>query len=170
MTFAPIARSLTRLTNALAAASETSASSSATRTSRSASLTSPSLIRPRPLRRSKIAPRRSWSWSNKSSLRGRGARRRFVDALHRVADGFDLLRFLVWNIDIEFSLERHHQLDLVERIGTEIVGDRCFGRHFGLVDPELLDDDLLHFIEGGGHYVSFRITSKFRRRPRASVR
>src|SRR5579863_7275987 len=64
-TFAPTARSLVRATNAFAAARATSASISAMRTSRIASLTSPSVTLPRPLRRSKIAPRRSLSRSNK---------------------------------------------------------------------------------------------------------
>ncbi len=111
------------------------------------SSTSLSLRRPRLARRAKIAPRRSLRASSNAgypALR-RGSRRCVGD---RVADRLDLLGFLVGNVDVELGLERHDQLDLVERVGTQIVGDRRFGRDFGLVDAELLDDDLLDFIEG----------------------
>src|SRR5579862_3688627 len=152
-TSAPTARSLTLPTKSLATARLTSASSSATRTSRATSLTSASVSRPRLDSRAKIAPRRSasassiapprYSRSAESALWGS-----LVDLGHRVADRLDFFRFFIGNVDVEFGLERHDQLDQVERIGTQIVGDRRLRRHFRLVDAELLDDDLLDFVEG----------------------
>src|SRR5580698_4614 len=92
------------------------------------------------------------------SLR-RSATGRLVDALYRVANRLDLLSLFVGNVNVELRLEGHHQFDLIEGIRTEIVGDRRFRRHFRFVDAELLDDDLLHFIEGGGHLGSFQSVS-----------
>src|SRR5450631_2532707 len=148
-TSAPVAFSLIALTKSLATLSETSASSKATRTSRNTSATSVSERRPRFDIRLKIAPKRSLNASSIAALR---FFRRCVDLGDRIADGLDLLGFLVGNIDIELGLESHHQFDLVERVGSQIVGDRRFQSNFGLFDAELFDDDLFDFFEGiSGH-------------------
>src|SRR5919201_3653426 len=66
-----------------------------------------------------------------------------------VFDGFldagDLLGILVGDLDAELFLEGHHQFDRVQRIGAQVVHERCVGRHFFFVDAELLHDDALDF-------------------------
>src|SRR5205823_5518779 len=66
-----------------------------------------------------------------------------LDVLHRVADGLDLLRLLVRDLHPELLLEAHDQLDQVERVRVEILDERRLRLDLGLVDAELLDDDLL---------------------------
>src|SRR5579871_1981399 len=67
-----------------------------------------------------------------------------------VLDGFlhsrDLLGILVGNLDAELLLERHDELDGVERVGAEVVDKGCIRRHFVFIHAELLDDDLLDLI------------------------
>src|SRR2546427_1646124 len=67
-----------------------------------------------------------------------------------VVDGFfhprDLLGVLVGDLDAELLLEGHDQLDGVEAVGAEVVDERSLRRHEVLLDPELVDDDLLHAI------------------------
>src|SRR5258706_5811430 len=50
------------------------------------------------------------------------------DVLDRVADRLDLLRVLVRDRDLELVLELHHELDLVERIGPEVVDEGGLAR------------------------------------------
>src|SRR5882672_899709 len=74
----------------------------------------------------------------------------FVRVLLDVVDGFlhsrDLLGVLVGDLDAELLLEGHDQLDGVEAVGAEVVDERGLRRHEVLLDPELVDDDLLHAI------------------------
>src|SRR2546422_6823270 len=42
-----------------------------------------------------------------------------LQVVHRVADGLELVGFLVGDLEAELLLERHHQLDDVERIRAE---------------------------------------------------
>src|ERR1700730_1367245 len=148
----PIAFSLIAATNSLATGSATSASSSATRTSRNPAATSDSESRPRFASLSKIAPKRSPRASSIVSLRRVLGRVHGFDLRDGVADGLDLLGFFVRDVDGELGLERHDELDLVERIRAEVVGDRRFGRDFVFLDAELFDDDLLDAFEGvSGH-------------------
>src|SRR5687768_13681842 len=60
-----------------------------------------------------------------------------------VADGAELLRLLVADLDAERLLEGHDELHGVERVGPEVLDERRRGRDLVLLDPELLDDDLL---------------------------
>src|SRR4029453_14940114 len=69
-----------------------------------------------------------------------------LDVLHRIADAVDLLGVLVADLDLERLLERHAQLDGVERGGAEIVHERRLHRHLLGVDSELLDDDRLDLV------------------------
>src|SRR5580704_1708484 len=67
-----------------------------------------------------------------------------LDEAHRVLDGYDLFRGIVGYLAAELLLERHDELDRVEAVRPQIVDKaRVFG-HLGFVDPEMLDDDLLH--------------------------
>src|SRR5215217_5335680 len=63
--------------------------------------------------------------------------------IDRELDRRDLLGFLVGNLDPELVLERHHEFDRVERVGTQVGDERLFVRHVGLGNSELLGDDLL---------------------------
>src|SRR5262245_61743412 len=66
-----------------------------------------------------------------------------LDVLDGVLDGADLLGVLVRDLDPELLLERHYQLDDVERVGAQVVGEARFHRHLVGIDAELLDDDVL---------------------------
>src|SRR3954464_14458288 len=57
-----------------------------------------------------------------------GGRGVLFDVLDRVLDLLDLLGGLVRNLDVEGFLERHHELDCVERVGPQVVHERSFGR------------------------------------------
>src|SRR5258707_343141 len=61
-----------------------------------------------------------------------------LDVLDRVADGVDLLGVLVADLDLERLLERHDQLDGVERVGPEVAHEGRFGLDLVRIDPELL--------------------------------
>src|SRR5215213_3590668 len=47
-----------------------------------------------------------------------------LDVIHGLLHGGYLLRFLVRNLGLELLLERHDELDRIERIGAEIVDER----------------------------------------------
>src|SRR5690606_38080329 len=82
-----------------------------------------------------------------------------------VLDGFlhpgDFLGILVGHLDPELLLERHHQLDRVQRIGAKVVDERRVRRDFFLVHAQLLDDDALHFVRDRHQFLqcAFRLTS-----------
>ena len=69
-----------------------------------------------------------------------------LDVLGRVLDGLDFLRILVGDLDIEGLLELHHELDDVERVGTEIFLEACAGSDFGFIHLKLLDNNLLNLL------------------------
>src|SRR3954468_17005924 len=68
------------------------------------------------------------------------------DVLDRFFHARDLLGVLVGNFNPEFLFESHHELDRVERVGPEVVDERCVRRHLFFVHPKLLDDDALDFV------------------------
>src|SRR5262249_36962649 len=82
--------------------------------------------------------------ARRSAARGRSprllVRRHVVDGL---ADGLDLLRVLVRDLDPELVLELHDQLDEVEGVGVEVLLEGSLLGDVRLVDPELLGEDLL---------------------------
>src|SRR5438477_961346 len=63
-----------------------------------------------------------------------------LDVVDRLLHGGDLLGFLVRDFALEFLLERHHELDRVERVRAEIVHERGIWRDFIFLDAKLLDD------------------------------
>src|SRR5215203_4094358 len=69
-----------------------------------------------------------------------------VDVIDRFLDAGDLLGILVRNLDPELLLEGHHELHRVERIGAQIVHERCIRRYFLFVDAKLFHDDALHLV------------------------
>src|SRR4051794_16551686 len=68
-----------------------------------------------------------------------------VDVAVGVANALNLLRVLVGNLDAELLLETHDEFDGVERVGPEVVDETRVGRNLVLVNPKLVDDDLLNF-------------------------
>src|SRR6185503_1452443 len=47
-----------------------------------------------------------------------------VDVVNGLLDGGDLLGVLVRDLRLELFLERHHELNGIERVGTEVVDER----------------------------------------------
>src|SRR5262249_4802805 len=79
-----------------------------------------------------------------------------LDVLDGLLDPRDLLGVLVGDLDTEFLLERHHELDGVERVGAKVVHEGGIRRHFFFVDAHLLHDDALDFV-GYGHSILLRV-------------
>jgi hypothetical protein len=71
-------------------------------------------------------------------------RRDVVDGL---ADGLDLLRVLVGDLDPELVLELHDQLHEIERVRIEILLEGSLFCDLALVDAELLGQNFLHPLE-----------------------
>src|SRR6266508_7002367 len=71
-----------------------------------------------------------------------------LDVFRGVADGLDLLGFLVGDLHPELFLEAHDELHEVERVGVQIFHEGRFRLDIALVDPELLDYDLLEPLVG----------------------
>src|SRR5437773_1118184 len=51
-----------------------------------------------------------------------------LDVFHDVLDGSDLLRLLVRDLHVVLFLERHHQLDDVEGVRSEVLDEGGLGR------------------------------------------
>src|SRR5207244_13262067 len=66
-----------------------------------------------------------------------------LDEADRVLDGHDLLGRVIGDFAAEFLLEGHHQLDRIEAVCPQIVDKAGILGHLGLVDAEMLDEDLL---------------------------
>src|SRR3974390_79520 len=73
------------------------------------------------------------------------------DVVDGLLDGGDLLRILVRNLRLELLLERHHELDGIERIGPQIVHERGIAGDFLFLDPQLLGDDLFYPFFNAAH-------------------
>src|SRR6185437_3006789 len=78
------------------------------------------------------------------------------DVLVGVADGVDLLRRVVGDLDAEFFFEGHHQLDDVEAVGAQIVDEARVRRHLVFFDAQVLDDELLNAVGGIAHVLPSR--------------
>src|SRR6478735_6344635 len=82
------------------------------------------------------------------------------DVIDCLADRRDLLGVLVGDLDPELVLELHDQLDQIERVGIEVLLERCLRGDLALVHAELLGQDILHtfvhFLAGRCHLTSPR--------------
>src|SRR5215468_1653964 len=67
-----------------------------------------------------------------------------LDVVHDVLHGADLLRFLVGDLHVVLLLERHHELDDVERVRPQVLDERRLRCDLIFAHAELLADDLLH--------------------------
>ena len=68
------------------------------------------------------------------------------DVANDIADGLKLLSFFIGNVDAEFFLKRHDELDGVERVGTEVFDELGFWSDLFRVHAELLNDDVFDLI------------------------
>src|SRR5919201_710671 len=99
------------------------------------------------------ASSRRWSSTcGSSSLLMRG------DVVDRLANGLDLLRVLVRDLDPELILQLHDQLDQVERVGVEVLLEGGLLGDLALLDAEMLGQDVLDpledFLPRRGHVTS----------------
>src|SRR5438876_2060561 len=69
-----------------------------------------------------------------------------LDVLDGVPDRHDLLGVLVGDLDVEVLLQRHHQLDRVERVGAEVLDELRARSDVVFLHAELLADDFLHLL------------------------
>src|SRR5690606_34574335 len=74
-----------------------------------------------------------------------------LDGIDRLLDRSDLFGFLVRDLALELFLERHHQLDGVERIGTQVVDERSVVGDLVFLHAQLLNHDLLDALFDAAH-------------------
>src|SRR5690606_41246230 len=86
------------------------------------------------------------------------ASRSLLDVGLHVIDGLlhrsDLLGFLVGDLALELFLERHDQLDGVQRIRSEVVDERGAVGDLVFLDAKLFDHDLLDALFDAAHWYS----------------
>jgi hypothetical protein len=75
------------------------------------------------------------------------------DELDSVLDGDDFFGGVVGNLASEFFFECHHELDGVEAVGAQIVNETGIIRNFGLIDAQVLYDDLLYPLGDIAHHT-----------------
>jgi hypothetical protein len=80
------------------------------------------------------------------SLSGRRSSAFFVDrplnVLNGLPDRLDLLGGIVRDVDVELLFQLHDQLDRVERVGSQVIDERCVRVDLILADAQLLGDDI----------------------------
>src|SRR6185437_766708 len=67
----------------------------------------------------------------------------------------DVLRRVVGDFDVELFLEGHHEFDVVQAVGAEVVNEARLFVDLFRVSVEVLDDDLTHALENVGHSAPF---------------
>src|SRR3712207_6692432 len=68
------------------------------------------------------------------------------DVVDGLPDGLDSLRVLVGDLDPELVLELHDELDEIERVGVQVFLEVRLLGDLALLDPELLDQDVLDLV------------------------
>src|SRR3954470_15987109 len=76
-----------------------------------------------------------------------------VQVGHGIADGAELFRLLVGDIDVELLLECHDQLDGIEAVRSEVFHEAGIACQLLPLDPELFDDDILDLLFHVSHVV-----------------
>src|SRR5665213_2412669 len=65
-----------------------------------------------------------------------------LDELDGVADGLDMLGRVIRDLDVELLLERHHQLDVVEAVGAQVVDEGGLLGDLLRIGVQVFDNDL----------------------------
>jgi len=68
----------------------------------------------------------------------------FFDVFDDIADRCEFLGLFIRHLDAELLLQRHDQLDCVERIRTEVLDEFRLRRYLIGLHAELFDDDVLY--------------------------
>src|ERR1043166_7530634 len=71
--------------------------------------------------------------------------------IDRLANGLDLLGFLIGNGALEFLFKFHHQFDNVEGVGANLFLERGVARDLFLVDAQVVAYDLDNAFFGSCH-------------------
>src|SRR5947209_13475657 len=90
--------------------------------------------------------------------------RALLEILDRFFHGARFFSVVFGDVDLERLFEAHDEFYGVERIGAEVLGERCVRSDFGFVHAKLLDDDLLGFFCDCGSWHKNRIPFKRRLR------
>jgi hypothetical protein len=69
----------------------------------------------------------------------------------RLLDGVEFLGVFIRNLDTEFILDRHDQLDDVEAIQSKIIDEICFRRHLVRIDAQMFHNDFLYLFADVAH-------------------
>ena len=69
-----------------------------------------------------------------------------LDESDSVANGDDLLSFLVGNRKVEFLFELHNQLDGVQRVCTKVVGEAGFRSDLTFLNTKFVGDDTFNSV------------------------
>src|SRR5512145_2228151 len=77
-----------------------------------------------------------------------------VDVIDGLLHRGDLFRLLIRDLALELLLERHHQLDRVERVGPQIIDKSRLRLDIGFVHAELFRNDLLDALFDGFDQVA----------------
>src|ERR1700722_10310670 len=86
-----------------------------------------------------------------STQRDSGLVAALVDVLDGLLNRGDLFGVLVRNLDLELFFKSHHQLDGVERVGSEVVHEGRIVRDLFLFDAQLLGNDGLDLLLNCAH-------------------
>lgn len=95
--------------------------------------------------------------SQKNSMRGMRRIRSFgstgggFEKLDCVPNRENFLSGIVGNFTSELFFERHHKLDGVETVGTEVVDEARALQNFALVDTQMFDNNFLHALSDIAH-------------------
>jgi hypothetical protein len=76
---------------------------------------------------------------------------RLGEIAYGIAEGLDRLGSIIRDLDRELFFEGHHQLDLVEGIGAEVVDEAGLVGHLLGIDIEVLHNDLADAVSDIAH-------------------
>src|SRR5688500_2486459 len=94
------------------------------------------------------------------------------EVAYRIAEGLDRLGCVIGDFDREFFFERHHQLDLVERVSAQIVNEARLVDDLLRNDVQMLDDDFADAVSDIAHVLTSLIAvwfGSFQSRPTVFV-
>ncbi len=69
-----------------------------------------------------------------------------LDVANSVANGLDVLRHLILDVDVKNLLKLHNKLYSIERVGTKIIGEASCLSYLARVYVKLIYDDLYYLV------------------------